>query len=123
MCKRDLADRLDVDRKAIFGACSNEVRDKFRMSFPHRDKVAHMRSLEQLATARLRLQEDPIQTHAEDILGTSAVGCNEPEWYAEVICPSVKLWKAWNFIHQSSKYFTDRNAFLKLVAWAEQVDM
>lgn len=121
MCKRDLADRLDTDRKAIFGTGFTEIHDIFCMSFPHRNDSAHLKSEEELASAQLRLLKDIVQAHADDILGKWEFDSHELGWYTDVIRPSVKLWKGWNSSYSPSRYFTDRDAFLNLLAWAELV--
>ncbi|KAF2823183.1 hypothetical protein CC86DRAFT_409116 [Ophiobolus disseminans] len=67
LCERGLADRIDTDRVAIFGLQTTKLRTEVRVEFPQRGEVARLQSEEELAAAQLRLLNDYINTHAEEV--------------------------------------------------------
>ncbi|KAH4111298.1 hypothetical protein HBH46_000260 [Parastagonospora nodorum] len=122
LCMRDLADCLETDRKAIFGSQHTRRHDEVRIEFQIRGQIARLQSEEEFAAAQLRLLKDYIEVHADECWQQwQAHTSTEPDWFGEVIKPSIKLFKGWNLPSQQSRYFCDRDAFLKFVAWAELV--
>lgn len=121
LCERNLADRIDTDRTAIFGSQSTPLRSEVQIDFLHRGQTARLLSEEELAAGQLRLLKDYIDMHAEDVVREWGLGQEEPDWYTGVVCPVVQLFKGWTLLLQQSRYFSDQAAFLKLVAWAELV--
>ena len=121
LCERGLADRIDTDREAIFGSQFTKLRNEVRIEFQQRGEAARLQSEEELAAAQLRLLKDYIDMHAEELWRRWDVRRAEPDWYTGVICPVVKLFKGWSLPSQQSRYFADRDAFIKFVAWAELV--
>jgi hypothetical protein len=121
LCERDLADCIETDRDAIFGSQFTKLHNEVRIEFPHRQEVACLQSEEEVAAAKLRLVKDYIDVHAEDLWQQWQINDVVPDWYAGVIQPVVSLFKGWDSPLQQSRYFADRDAFVKLVAWAELV--
>lgn len=120
-CKRGLMDRIALDRKAIFGSQHSALPKKVQVEFPQSGKALHLQSEEELVAAQLRLLKDYVVAHAADPYEEWISNHVEPAWHTKVIAPAVKLFKGWNMPSQKSQYFADRDAFLKLVAWAELV--
>ena len=118
LCKRTLADRIGTDREAIFGPQFTPLPNEIRIEFPQRSKAVRCRSEEQAAVAQLRLLKDYVNIHAEEIFRMWEANRAEPDWYAGVVAPVVRLFQGWNTTSHS-RYFADTAAFLKLVAWAE----
>lgn len=121
LCGRSLVDRVETDRDAIFGSQCTKLRSEVRVEFPQRGEIAHLQSEEELAAAQLRLLKDYIDVHAEDLWQRWDVRGAEPDWHVGIIRPVVELLKGWNLPAQHSKFFSDRNAFIQCVAWAELV--
>lgn len=120
LCVRDLADCLETDRKAIFGAQHTRRHDQVRIEFQSRGQIAQLQSEEEVAAAQLRLLKDYIDVHADECLHQwQANPLTEPDWYGEVIQPVIRLFKGWNWQSQQSGYFSNRDAFLMFFAWAE----
>ena len=120
LCVRDLADCLETDRKAIFGAQHTRRHDEVCIEFQSRSQVARLQSEEEVAAAQLRLLKDYIDVHADECWHRwQANPLTEPDWFGEVIQPAVRLFKGWSLQSQQSRYFSDRDAFLKFFAWAE----
>jgi hypothetical protein len=92
-----------------------------RIEFPHRGETALLESEEELAAAQLRLLKDYVDAHAQDAWVHGDNVRAEFNWYAAVIEPATKLSKGWNKSSQQSKYFTDHDAFVEFLAWAELV--
>lgn len=120
LCKRSLADRVDIDCEAIFGMQFIQLRNEVRIDFLQHSEIVTCRSEEELAAAQLRLLKDYIDVHAEELYHQWEDIRAEPDWYAGVIQPATRLFQGWNTT-QESRYFTNGGAFLKLVAWAELV--
>lgn len=121
LCERDLADCIKTDRVAIFGTQFTKLHTEVRVEFPHRGEVARLQSEEEVAAAKLRLVKEYIDVHADEFWQQCQMKRGEPNWYAEIIQPVISLFKGWNSPIQQSQYFADRDAFLKLIAWAELV--
>jgi hypothetical protein len=122
LCIRDLADCIETDRKAIFGSQHTPLHEEVSIEFQSRGQVVRLQSEEEVAAAQLRLLKDYIDVHAEEHWHHwPAHGTTEPDWFAEVIRPVIKLFAGWNLPSQQNRYFSDRDAFLKFVAWAELV--
>ncbi|KAF1914023.1 hypothetical protein BDU57DRAFT_455376 [Ampelomyces quisqualis] len=137
LCERGLMDRIALDREAVFGSQFTILPNDVQIDFPQRSKAAHLQFEEDLAAAQLRLLKDYVVVHASDLYDEWSSGriepdwhglydeCSsgriEPDWHGKVVGPAVKLFKGWNMPSQKSQYFADRDAFLKLVAWAELV--
>ncbi|CAO2657154.1 Nn.00g032800.m01.CDS01 [Neocucurbitaria sp. VM-36] len=121
LCKRTLADRIDTDREAIFGAQFTRLHNSVNIDFPQRGEVVTCGSEEEVAVAQLRLLKDYVDVYAEEIFRLWEANRAEPDWYGGVVRPVVKLFHSWNVPGRQNRYFADRKAFLKLVAWAELV--
>jgi hypothetical protein len=121
LCQRTLIDRIQTDREAIFHTQFTKLANEVRIEFPHRGETALLESEEELAAAQLRLLKDYVDAHTQDtwVHGDSVRA--ESNWYAAVIEPATKLFKGWNKSSQQSKYFTDHDAFVEILAWAELV--
>ncbi|KAF2023241.1 hypothetical protein EK21DRAFT_118948 [Setomelanomma holmii] len=122
LCKRTLVDRIDTDRQVIFGSQDAKLRSPVRIEFPQRTIALTVNSAEELAAAQLRLLKDYIDVHADELWQRWEGHRAEPDWYIGIICPAMQLFKGWIPPHlQQSRFFPDRVAFVKLIAWAEVV--
>lgn len=131
LCERTLHDRIETDRVEIFGATTftplPSNREE-RIQFPMHSQTITCRSEEEVAAAQLRLLKDYIDSHANDVYRTwnkkvvvGEVPPAEPDWHGQLIVPVVSLFKGWNVPRRQCKLFPDRDAFYKVVAWAELV--
>ncbi|RAQ99093.1 hypothetical protein DDE82_008617 [Stemphylium lycopersici] len=118
LCRRSLADRIGTDREAIFGSRFTPLPNEICIEFPQRSEVVKCRSEEEVAVVQLRLLKDYVDVHAEEVFHQWEANRAEPDWYAGVVRPVVRLYQGWNTTSHS-QYFADAEAFLKLVAWAE----
>lgn len=121
LCERTLADRIDTDRRAIFGSTYTKLHNEISIEFPQRSEAVRCVSEQELAAAQLRLLKDYIDVHAEELFRQFEVNRAEPDWYTGVIRPATKLLRGWNLPVRQCRYIADREAFIKLVAWAELV--
>jgi hypothetical protein len=121
LCERTLADRIDTDRKAIFGSQLTPLRDKVHIEFPQRSEMVKCVSEEQVAIVLLRLMKDYVDIHAEELFRLWKANRVVPDWFAGVVKPVVKLFQGWWTPTVRSRFFADHEAFLKLLAWAELV--
>lgn len=120
VCTRTLADRIDTDRHAIFNSGFTQLREAVKIEFPQYGQTVTCNSEEEVAAAQLRLLKDYIDVHAEELYEQWERTHDEPNWYAGVIQPVVKLFEGWN-LPRESKFFARRREFLELVACAELV--
>ncbi|KAF2132440.1 hypothetical protein P153DRAFT_416055 [Dothidotthia symphoricarpi CBS 119687] len=121
LCQRTLADRIDTDREAIFDRQFTEFKNAVSIEFPQRSEMAYCWSDEEVAATQLRLLKDYVDVHAEELFRTWRSKRTEPDWFAMVVKPVVELFRGWNIPTRRSKYFADREAFLKVIVWAELV--
>jgi hypothetical protein len=121
LCERNLADCIETDREAIFVSQFTKLHNEVRIELPHRREVARLQSEEEVAATKLCLVEDYIDVHAEDFWYQWQTNGEEPDWYAGAIQPVVSLFKGWDSPLQQSRHFAGRDAFPKLVPWAELV--
>ena len=128
LCERTLHDRIETDRLALFGtAFTPLISDREeRIDFPSHSQTIPCRSEEEVAAAQLRLLKDYIDSHADELYRLwskkkAGAAAKEPDWHGQVIVPVVSLFKGWNAPKRSCRYFVDRDAFYKVVAWAELV--
>ncbi|KAL5114491.1 hypothetical protein ACEQ8H_007634 [Pleosporales sp. CAS-2024a] len=126
LCERALEDRIETDRQAIFGSQGTKLHHDMGIEFPSRCQSVLVRSEEELAAAQLRLVKDYVHVHAEDFFHHQrqefeAHHSTDADWYVEIIQPVMKLVKGWNLLSHQSRYFSDRDAFVELIAWAELV--
>lgn len=123
VCERKLRDRIDTDREAIFGKSFTNLISEERIEFAQHSQSVVCWSEEEIAAAQLRLLKDYIDSHADELYRewreTGYKG--EPDWHGAVVVPVVSLFKGWNVQKRKCKYFADRDAFYKLVVWAELV--
>lgn len=125
LCERTLLDRIETDRIAIFGATAftplPSDREE-RIDFPAHSQTVLCRSEEEVAAAQLRLLKDYIDSHADEAYRLWTKNPDSvPDWHNQVIVPVVSLFKGWNVPRRQCKLFADRDAFYKVVAWAELV--
>ncbi|OSS43580.1 hypothetical protein B5807_11776 [Epicoccum nigrum] len=124
LCERTLHDRIETDRVAIFGAAFTPLLSghEERIEFPAHSQTITCRCEEEVAAAQLRLLKDYIDSHADELYRLWSVKAGaEPDWHGQVIVPVVSLFKGWNVPKRQCKYFAGRDAFYKVVAWAELV--
>ncbi|KAF1829027.1 hypothetical protein BDW02DRAFT_510913 [Decorospora gaudefroyi] len=121
LCERTLADRIDTDREAIFGPQFTPLRNEVSIAFPQRSQAVKCLSEEEVAAAQLRLIKDYVDVHTEELFRLWEATRAEPDWFASVVRPVVKLFQGWNPATRHTQFFADREAFLKLVVWAELV--
>jgi hypothetical protein len=79
LCERTLADRIDTDREAIFGSQLTPLRDEVHIEFPQRSEMVKCISEEQVAIALLRLMEDYVDIHAEELFRLWEANRAEPD--------------------------------------------
>jgi len=121
LCERSLSDRIETDRSAIFGSQCTKLRSEAHIKLAQRYEFAHVHSEQELAAAQLRLLKDYTDFHAEEVWQRWDDRRAEPDWHAGIIRPAVELFKGWCTPSQQSKFFSKRDAFIKLVAWSELV--
>jgi hypothetical protein len=124
LCERTLHDRIETDRVAIFGAAFTPLLSghEERIEFPAHSQTITCRCEEEVAAAQLRLLKDYIDSHADELYRLWSVKAGaEPDWHGQVIVPVVSLFKGWNVPKRQCKYFAGRDAFYKVLAWAELV--
>ncbi|CBX94691.1 hypothetical protein IAQ61_009373 [Plenodomus lingam] len=121
ICERTLADRIHTDRLAIFGSQFTRLRNQVDITFPQHNEVVTCNSEEEVAAAQLRLIKDYVDVHSEEIFRIWELNRAEPDWFMGIVRPVVKLFQAWDVPNRQSRYFVDKESFLKLLAWAELV--
>jgi hypothetical protein len=121
LCERTLADRIDTDREAIFGSQFTPLQNAVRIEFSQRGKSVNCTSEEEVAVAQLRLLKDYTNAHAEELFRLWEDNRAEPDWFTNVVRPVVMLFQGWNSGVRQSRFFPDRESFLKLIAWAELI--
>ncbi|KAJ4983388.1 hypothetical protein SVAN01_11123 [Stagonosporopsis vannaccii] len=121
LCERTLHDRIDTDREAIFGQSLTGLKAEERIVFAQRGESVVCWSEEEVAAAQLRLLKDYVDAHADELFGQWQQMGLEPDWHNAVVTPVVQLFKGWNVPTRNCRYFADRDAFYKLVVWAELV--
>ncbi|KAJ8110472.1 hypothetical protein OPT61_g6694 [Boeremia exigua] len=121
LCERTLHDRIDTDREAIFGNLFTNLKTEERIGFPQRSESVVCWSEEEVAAARLRLLKDYVDSHADEVYRQWRQTGLQPDWHNAVVIPVVQLFKGWSGPTQKCRYFVDRDAFYKLIVWAELV--
>jgi hypothetical protein len=115
-----LADRIDTDREVIFSSQFTPVREDVRIEFPQRNEAVKCVSKEEVTIVQLCLIKDYVDLHPKEVFRLWEAHRAEPDWFSGVIQPVIKLFQGWTPTVRS-RFFADREAFLKLVAWAELV--
>ncbi|KAH6620550.1 hypothetical protein C7974DRAFT_315826 [Boeremia exigua] len=121
LCERTLHDRIDTDREAIFGQSFTNLRAEERIDLAQRGETVVCWSEEEVAATQLRLLKDYVDSHADELHRQWLETGVEPDWHGAVVIPVVQLFKGWNVPARKCRYFADRDAFYKLVVWAELV--
>jgi hypothetical protein len=121
LCRCSLIDRIDTDRRAIFGHQFTKPRNEARIEFPQRGWAIRVESEEELTCVQISLMKDYVVTYAEHVLFEWELYTVEPDRFMGTLRPAIYLFKGWHLLSQHSQFFTDRDAFLKLIAWAELV--
>jgi hypothetical protein len=116
-----LTDRIEADRKAIFGAQCTPLLKEICIDFLQRSDTAKCKWEEEVAVAQLLLLKDHIGVHAQETFNLWEVNRAEPDWYANVIQPSVQLFQGWNICSFRSLFSMSHQVFLEVIAWAELV--
>jgi hypothetical protein len=109
-----IASNTDCD--AIFGSQFTPLRHEVRVEFPQHGEAIKRRSEEEVAAAQLRLIKGYVDVHTEELFRLWESNRAEPDWFAGVVRPVVKLFQGWRGPAVRSRFFADREAFLKLVA-------
>ncbi|KAF1938330.1 hypothetical protein EJ02DRAFT_425810 [Clathrospora elynae] len=78
-------------------------------------------SKENVAGTQLGLLKDYVDLHAKELFRLCEANRAEPEWFTSTVRPAVKLFQGWNPAVCQSRFFANREAFLKLITWAELV--
>ncbi|KAI4955808.1 hypothetical protein J4E91_000015 [Alternaria rosae] len=118
LCKRSLTERIGNDIEQIFELQVNPLREEATLEFPQRSKGIICSTEEGVAVTQLRLLKDYVNVHAEEIFRLWEGNCAEPDWFGGVVRPAVQLFQGWNPAMRS-RFFSNEDAFLKLLAWAE----
>jgi len=120
LCNRSLAERIGNDIEQIFELQVNPLREEVTLEFPQRSKGIICSTEEGVAVTQLRLLKDYVDVHAEELFRLWEGNRAEPDWFGGVVRPAVQLFQGWNPAMRS-RFFSNEDAFLKLLAWAELV--
>ncbi|KAI4712813.1 hypothetical protein J4E89_001788 [Alternaria sp. Ai002NY15] len=120
LCNRNLAERIGNDIEQIFELQVNPLREEVTLEFPQRSKGIICSTEEGVAVTQLRLLKDYVDVHAEELFRLWEGNRAEPDWFGGVVRPAVQLFQGWNPAMRS-RFFSNEDAFLKLLAWAELV--
>lgn len=118
LCKRSLTERIGNDIEQIFELQVIPLREELTLEFPQRSKGIICSTEEGVAVTQLRLLKDYVDVHAEEIFRLWEGNRAEPDWFGGVVRPAVQLFQGWNPAMRS-RFFSNEDAFLKLLAWAE----
>ncbi|KAI4908001.1 uncharacterized protein J4E92_011005 [Alternaria infectoria] len=113
-------ERIGNDIEQIFELQVNPLREEVTLEFPQRSKGIICSTEEGVAVTQLRLLKDYVDVHAEELFRLWEGNRAEPDWFGGVVRPAVQLFQGWNPAMRS-RFFSNEDAFLKLLAWAELV--